>query len=43
MPTQIPARREHSSRLSARIVCLHVLLAAAIIGMIAVTVVWAYS
>jgi hypothetical protein len=42
MPTQIPVRPKYSGRASVRIVCLHALLAAAIIGAIAVTVVWAY-
>ena len=43
MPTEIPVRREHSVRLAASMVCAHALLAAAIIGAIAVTVVWAYT
>jgi hypothetical protein len=43
MPTHIPVRPEHSGRVSLKIVCMHALLAAAIIGTIAATVVWAYS
>jgi len=43
MPTQIPIRREHSGRPSLGTVCLLALLAMAIIGAIAVTVVWAYT
>jgi len=43
MPTYIPIRREHSGRTSLGTVCLHAPLAAAIIGAIAVAVVWAYS
>ncbi len=42
MPTQIPARPERSGRASLRTVCMHALLAAAIIATIAATVVWAY-
>jgi hypothetical protein len=43
MPTQIPDRRDYRGRPSIATVCMHALLAAAIIGAIAVTVVWAYS
>ena len=43
MPTQIPVERARSPRLSAKVVVLHALLAAAIIGTIVVTVVWAYT
>jgi hypothetical protein len=43
MPTQIPVGREYSRRPSLGTVCLHALLAAAIIGAIAVAVVWAYT
>jgi hypothetical protein len=42
MPTHIPVRREPSVGLSVSIVCAHALLAAAIISMIVVTVIWAY-
>ena len=42
MPTHIPVRREYRARPSIATVCMHALLAAAIIGAIAVTVVWAY-
>jgi hypothetical protein len=43
MPTRIPVRPENSGRASVRTVCIHALLAAAIIATIAVAVVWAYS
>lgn len=43
MPTRIPAGRQYAARLSVWTVCLHALLAATIIGMIAVAVVWAYT
>jgi hypothetical protein len=43
MPTQIPVRPQYSGRASLRTVCMHALLAAAIIGVIVVTVIWAYS
>jgi hypothetical protein len=43
MPTQIPITRERSPRPSVGIICLHALLAAAIIGAIAATVIWAYT
>ena len=43
MPTQIPVRREYRATASIAIVCMHALLAAAIIGAIAATVIWAYS
>lgn len=43
MPTQLPVRPENLGRASLRTVCLHALLAAAIIGAIAVTIVWAYT
>ena len=42
MPTEMPVRRERSPRPSVRIVCLHALLATAIIAAIAMTIVWAY-
>jgi hypothetical protein len=42
MPTHIPVRREYCGRPSIATVCVHALLAAAIIGAIAVTVVCAY-
>jgi hypothetical protein len=42
MPTQIPEKQENSGRPSIATVCMHALLAAAIIATIAVTVVWAY-
>jgi len=42
MPTQIPDWGEYPRRPSLRTVCMLALLAAAIIGAIAVTVVWAY-
>jgi hypothetical protein len=43
MPTHIPVRREYRARLSIATVCMHALLAAAIIGAIAATVIWAYG
>jgi hypothetical protein len=43
MPTQVPVTRERSPRPSLWVICLHALLAAAIIGAIAVTVIWAYT
>jgi hypothetical protein len=43
MPTQIRARREHSPRPALRTICMLALLAAAIIGTIAVTIVWVYA
>jgi hypothetical protein len=43
MPTEMPVRQERSPRPSVRIVCLHALLATAIIGTIVATIVWAYS
>jgi hypothetical protein len=42
MPTHIPVRREYRARPSIATVCMHALLAAAIIGAIAATVIWAY-
>ena len=42
MPTDIRVGREYPRKLSLGTVCLHALLAAAIIGAIALTVIWAY-
>jgi hypothetical protein len=43
MPTHIPVRREYRARSSIAIVFMHALLAAAIIGAIAATVIWVYT
>ena len=43
MPTHIPVRREYRGRPSIATVCMHALLAAAIIGAIAATVIWVYT
>jgi hypothetical protein len=43
MPTHIPVRRDYRGRPSIATVCMHALLAAAIIGAIAATVIWACS
>ena len=43
MPTLIPARQQYRGRPSIATVCMHALLAAAIIATIAATVVWAYT
>jgi hypothetical protein len=42
MPTHIPVGRGHRGRPSITTVCIHALLAAAIIGAIAATVIWVY-
>ena len=43
MPTQIPERQDNSGRAALTTVCMHALLAAAIIATIVATVVWAYG
>jgi hypothetical protein len=43
MPTHIPVRRDYRARPSITAVLAHALLAAAIIGAIAATVIWAYN
>jgi hypothetical protein len=43
MPTHIPVRRDYRGRPSIATVCIHALLAAAIIAAIAATVIWVYT